>query len=604
MRNGNTKNKILAMLVMIIMITGVVSTFGGNLFLPVKAGVSQVAAETKANMDNDTDTDTGKNTDNDSYNDTSNNADSDSYNDTSNNADSDSYNDTGNSADTDSYNDTSKNTNNDVNSNATNNTNTPPITSVNDLDGRTIGVQIGTTGDIYASDYEGDEAGTQIVRFNKGTDAVQALKQNKIDCIIIDEQPAKAFVQKNADLQILEEEFVQEEYAIAVAKENKTLCNQINEALTTLRENGTLDRIIQNYIGEEAVAGTMPYEPKDVKRTNGTLTMATNVAFPPYEYYENGAPTGIDVDMAQAIADELGMELKVEDMEFDSIITAVSSGKADVGIAGMTVTEDRLKNISFTQAYTTSKQVIVVKSEAEATGNGEVEDTDMTLLAKFHQNFIEDNRWQYLAKGFGNTIVITFFAALIGIVLGFLIALVRVTHDRTKGCILLNGLCQLYLTVIRGTPVLVQLMIIYYVIFASVNVNKVLVAIIAFGLNSAAYVAEVVRSGIMSIDNGQLEAGRSLGLNYAQTMFYVILPQAFKNVLPALCNEFIALLKETSVSGYIGLVDLTKGGDIIRSNTWEAFMPLIAVAIIYLVVVMLLSAGVGRLERRLKKDEQ
>ena len=474
------------------------------------------------------------------------------------------------------------------------------ITGVKDLDGASIGVQIGTTGDIYASAYEGDEAGTKIVRFNKGTDGVQALKQQKIDCLIIDEQPAKVFVKKNPELCILEEEFVEEEYAIAVAKGNDVLREQINQAIAELKEDETLAAIVASYIDKDNAQQAQPYQKKDVTRENGTLTMATNVAFAPYEYYENGKATGLDVDMAQAIADKLGMELKVEDMEFDSIISAVSSGKADVGIAGMTVTKERLKNIDFTNSYTTSKQVIVVKKEQAVEG----ETQKLTFVEKFKQNFLDDNRWQYLAKGFGNTIVIAFFAAIIGIILGFLIAIIRVTHDKNKGLGVWNAVCKVYLTIVRGTPVLVQLMIIYYVIFASVNINKVVVAIIAFGLNSAAYVAEVVRSGILSIDGGQLEAGRSLGMTYAQTMTSVIMPQAFKNVLPALCNEFIALLKETSVSGYIGLVDLTKGGDIIRSNTWEAFMPLIAVAIIYLVLVMLLSAGVGRLERRLKKNER
>ena len=210
----------------------------------------------------------------------------------------------------------------------------------------------------------------------------------------------------------------------------------------------------------------------------------------------------------------------------------------------------------------------------------------------------------HLIKGLGNTLLITLFAIIIGIVLGFLIAIVRTNHDKNGGLTILNAICKVYLTIVRGTPVMVQLLIIYYVIFASVNTSKILVAVIAFGLNSAAYVAEVVRSGIMAVDNGQFEAGRSLGLNYSQTMKSIILPQAVKNILPALGNEFISLLKETSISGYIGLMDLTKGGDIIRSITYEPFMPLIAVAIIYLVIVMILSYGVGRLERRLKKNER
>lgn len=220
----------------------------------------------------------------------------------------------------------------------------------------------------------------------------------------------------------------------------------------------------------------------------------------------------------------------------------------------------------------------------------------------FYQNFIEEDRWLFLLQGLGNTVIIALLAVIIGIVLGFLIAIVRSAHDREGKLGFLNAICKIYLTVIRGTPVMVQLLIIYYVILVYVN-NKIGVAVLAFGLNSAAYVAEIVRSGIMSIDMGQFEAGRSLGMNYRQTMIHIIVPQAFKNVLPALANEFIVLLKETSISGYIGLMDLTRGGDIIRSNTYAPMLPLLAVAVIYLVLVMILSFGVGKLERRLRSNE-
>lgn len=203
-------------------------------------------------------------------------------------------------------------------------------------------------------------------------------------------------------------------------------------------------------------------------------------------------------------------------------------------------------------------------------------------------------------RGLGVTIEVAFFAAIAGIILGALLAIIRTTADKTGKLRFLNGIAKLYITVIRGTPVVVQLLIINFVIFSSVFVDAVVVAIIAFGLNSAAYVAEVFRSGIMSVDEGQFEAGRSLGFNYRQTMWHIVMPQAFKNVLPALANEFITLLKETSVSGYIGLMDLTKAGDIIRSRTFAAFFPLIAVALIYLVIVVALSAGVTKLERRLR----
>ena len=237
------------------------------------------------------------------------------------------------------------------------------------------------------------------------------------------------------------------------------------------------------------------------------------------------------------------------------------------------------------------------------------------LAKEFNLNFIEGNRWRWLLDGLKNTLIITFFAVLIGIVIGVIIAIIRSTYDKNYAdmkkrggfgaCMLaiLNSICNIYLTVIRGTPVVVQLMIMYFVIFAS-STNGTMVAIIAFGINSGAYVAEIFRGGIMSIDQGQFEAGRSLGLNYIQTMIHIIIPQMFKVVLPTLCNEFIVLLKETSIAGYVGIADLTKAGDLIRGRTFSAFMPLIAVAIIYLVVVMLFTWLVGKLERRLRKSER
>lgn len=222
----------------------------------------------------------------------------------------------------------------------------------------------------------------------------------------------------------------------------------------------------------------------------------------------------------------------------------------------------------------------------------------------FINNFITDNRWKYLVNGLLVTLKITLFAVLIGIAIGFIFAIIRTTYDKTGKLRILNVIAKIYITIIRGTPVVLQLLIIYYVVFATVPINKVVAAVIAFGLNSGAYVAEIVRSGIMSIDPGQMEAGRSLGLSYSKTMWYIVLPQAFKTVLPALGNEFITLLKETSVCGYIALVDLTKGGDYIRSRTYDAFLPYIAVALIYLGIVMLLSYFVGRLERRLRKSDR
>ncbi|MBQ9765385.1 MAG: ABC transporter substrate-binding protein/permease [Lachnospiraceae bacterium] len=466
-----------------------------------------------------------------------------------------------------------------------------PINTLDDLANAKIGVQLGTTGDIYVTD---EYPNATIQHFNKGADAIQSLKQGKVDCVVIDKLPAEAFVALNKDLSILDEEFTDEDYAIAVAKGNNELLGKINDALNELEENGIKQKIIDNYIGDNK--GSYEYvTPKGTDKSNGRLVMATNAAFEPYEYVEGGKIVGIDADMALAISDILGMELVIEDMEFDSVITAVSSGKADMGMAGLTVTEDRLKSINFSESYTTSTQVIVVR-------NGESDDLSIFSLERYKNNFIKDNRWKYIAEGLLTTLEISFFAVVIGVVLGFVFAIIRASSDKTGKLKLLNALVKVYVTIIRGTPVMIQLLIIYYVIFASTNINKVLVAVLAFGLNSAAYMTEIVRSGIMSIDNGQFEAGRSLGFNYVQTMRHFILPQAFKNVLPAIGNELIVLIKETSISGYIGIMDMTRGADYIRSRTYDAFPPLIAVAIVYLIIVMILTALVGKLERRLKTD--
>ncbi len=237
----------------------------------------------------------------------------------------------------------------------------------------------------------------------------------------------------------------------------------------------------------------------------------------------------------------------------------------------------------------------------------------LKLAKDFNTAFIEDNRWKYLVEGVQNTLILTFFALVLGVILGVVIAAIRTTYDKQYpvmrkgiGKFLLavgNGICKVYLTVIRGTPAMVQILIIFFIIMASSD-NKMLCGIIAFGVNSAAYVAEIIRSGIMSIDVGQTEAGRSLGFNYIQTMWFIVLPQAFKNILPALANEFIVLLKETAIAGYVGVTDLTRGANIIRGITYQSFWPLLAIAGIYLVMVMFFTWAVGILERRLRKSER
>ena len=498
-----------------------------------------------------------------------------------------------------------------------------------DLQGAVIGVQLGTTSDGLATELEKKGDGTKVERYNKGADAIQALLQGKIDCMVTDEAPAKAFQRVNPSLQILPETFDASSFAICVAKDHGELKQSINHAIRILKANGVIDSIVNRHLERGIAVAYTPKisagklnssadklnsssdapHPSDAKKMGPealqklglkkSLRFATNATFEPFEYYQNGKIVGIDVDVANAIGDVLGVDVEILDMEFDAIITSVQAGKADAGIAGITVTPEREKNIGFTDSYADVRQVIMVNS-----GDVKVADAQHGFVDKFKSCFIDDNRYQYMLQGLGNTLIITFFAIILSVILGTLIAIVRARHERKGDWKIPNIICQFYLTIMRGTPTMVQLLIIYYVVFASADVNKIFVAVIAFGLNSAAYIAEVIRSGIMSVDNGQMEAGRSLGLSYGKTMRLIILPQAFKNVLPAMGNELITLLKETSISGYIGLVDLTKGSDIIRSITYEAMMPLGVVALVYLFLVLGLNAGVRKLEKRLRKSER
>ena len=221
------------------------------------------------------------------------------------------------------------------------------------------------------------------------------------------------------------------------------------------------------------------------------------------------------------------------------------------------------------------------------------------IFSSFYNSVIYDDRYKYIFEGLFHTILIALFAVIIGIIIGIVIAIIRNNYEVNKKFRVLNSISKIYVDIIRGTPVILQLMIIYYVIFKSVNINILIVGVIAFGINSGAYVSEIIRAGINSIDKGQMEAGLSLGLKYGEVMRLIILPQAIRNILPALGNEFITLLKETSVGAYIGIVELTKASDIIASRTYDYFFPLIIIAIIYLIMTLGLSKLVNVMERRL-----
>jgi len=352
------------------------------------------------------------------------------------------------------------------------------ITSPSDLFNQRVAVQLGSVADSYITE---ELPNMTLVREKKFLAAIQDLMDDKVDCVVMDEVPAKELV--NSSLKILEDALVIDHYGMIVSKGNSKLLNQINEVITNLKESGKIDEFMLVHTG-----------------------------------------------------------LKEKEKEVDL-------------------------------------------------GN--------SLLNKFYYSVIYDARYKFILEGFKNTLLIAIGAVMLGIVIGIAIAITRNIHD-TKGKLkILNYLAKSYVNIIRGTPSTLQLMIIYYVIFKSTSVNIVLVGIIAFGINSGAYVAEIIRAGINSVPIGQKEAGYALGLHYGDVMKSIVIPSAIKNILPALGNEFITLVKETSIGAYIGIVELTKASDIIASRTYDYFFPLIIIAAIYLCITFFLSKVFGMIERKM-----
>ncbi len=349
------------------------------------------------------------------------------------------------------------------------------ISNPNDLNNLKVAVQLGSVADTYLTE---NYPNVRILREKKFLAAIEDLKENKVDAVVMDELPAKKLVTNN--MRILPKELVTDSYGMVVSKDNPYLLEAANAVIKELKETGKIDEYILNHMG-------------------------------------------------------------------------------------------------FTETKTKSN----------------------SLYQKFYDSIIYNARYKYILEGLKNTLLIALGAVLIGVLLGTISAISGNIYENTHKLKILNLISKTYVTIIRGTPSTLQLMIIYYVIFRQTNINIVLVGIMAFGINSGAYVSEIIRAGISSIDKGQWEAGYALGLNYFQVITKIILPQSIKNILPALGNEFITLVKETSIGAYIGIIELTKASDIIASRTYDYFFPLIFIALIYLIITLLLSKLINIMEKRL-----
>ncbi len=465
------------------------------------------------------------------------------------------------------------------------------MSKVEDIDGKRVGVFSGTVHDKFVST---NYPNSKILLYDNTADMMISLKTGKIDAIMIATATADLLLKHNDDLVILNRELFPMPLGVGFRKESGELRKQFNQFLSDIRSNGTYDEMAKRWFIDDAEKAVMPPFKNPV--SDKKLTVAVSIEDLPYVAYMNGEYVGFDIEMIQKFAEWGNFNLKIIEIDFPGLINALVAKKVDMITDGIAISEERQKQIDFSDAYSNLNSAVMIKKSDMAGYVAEdekpVKKTFFKLVSEsFHNNIILEKRYLLILNGLKVTIIISILAALLGTVIGGLICWMRMAKNK-----LLSYTASLLINLVRGTPVLVLLMIIFYVIFASVNINPVIVAVIAFGINFGAYVSEMFRTSIEGVDRGQQEAGIASGFSKVQTFVNIIMPQALRQVLPVYKGEFISLLKATSIVGYIAVQDLTKASDIIRSRTFDAFFPLIMAAVLYILIAWLLTTVLDRVE--------
>ena len=443
---------------------------------------------------------------------------------------------------------------------------------------------------------------SSFMTFVASADAALAVKTGQADAFIYDKSVLLKIVEKNPELLILDERVAKLEVAVAINQENLALLAAMNAALIELRDKGILRSLREKWIDANYVL-TPELPVVDDAHQNEILKMGTCAQLEPFSFQANGILTGIDIELSQLIGERLGKKIEIIDMAFEGLIPALQSGKIDFALSNFNVTEERKKFVNFSVPYIENDISALVRRSDSAKAQVLPGKNKSTAIAtafpflhsisnSFQINIIQEKRYLLILDGLKTTVVISVFATIFGTFLGALICFMRMSKRSV-----LNLPAKIYISILRGTPVLVVLMLIYYVVFASVSIDAVLVAIIAFGMNFAAYVAEIFRIGIEGVDKGQSEAGIAMGFSRVKTFTYIVLPQTVRRILPVYKGEFISLVKMTSIVGYIAVQDLTRASDIIRSRTFDAFFPLVMVAILYFLISWFLMQSLEYVER-------
>jgi polar amino acid transport system substrate-binding protein len=476
------------------------------------------------------------------------------------------------------------------------------LKTLDDIADKSVGVYAGTIHDAFV---EKHYPHADIKRFNSPADIILSLKTGKTEVAFLDLVSAKVMLKSNPDIGILSEDALTVPLGVGFNKNNPELRREFNRYLNGIRADGTYDTIYERWFVADPETAEMPKI--EFAKNGAPLTLAVAVGDLPNSAIVNGEHVGFDVELIKTFAERNGYRLKITTMEFASLVAALASGKADMIADGMAITAERQKRVDFSDSYNVSKTaVLALNVNLDAAGNGKNgKGTEKNppatmktsflrnIAASFHSNMIQEKRYLLILDGLRTTMIISVLATLFGTLLGGLICLMRMSRRR-----MLVLPAQAYIAVLRGTPALVVLMIIFYVVFASVDIDPILVAVIAFGLNFAAYVSEIYRTGIEGVNKGQTEAGIAIGFSRTKTFIHIVLPQAAARILPVYKGEMVSLVKMTSIVGYIAVQDLTKASDIIRSRTFDAFFPLIMVAVLYLIISWLLLLLLGYVERK------
>lgn len=450
-----------------------------------------------------------------------------------------------------------------------------------------LGVQTGSSYDLFCREQFPE---SDISYYTSFPDMILQVRNGALDGFITSEVTARELIASTDGITYLPEQLDELDICMAMAKTDAGLKLQaeLNDFLARAKEDGTLTAITEAWLTNDTEHQVTDYQ--SLEPVNGTVRLATESGYAPFDFVRNGSMVGIDIDLLTRFCREMGYGLEVIDMNFDALIPSLGT-RSDVVANGVTYSDERAQKVLFTTPYSTEKSVMIVRSPIEKP------DFLTSLKDSFVATFIREDRWQLLLQGLWTTLQISVLSGIFGTLLGFGICLLR--RRKSKIC---TSVTTGYIRLLQGTPIVVLLLILYYVIFTDPSVSGLTVAVVAFTLNFAAYVSEMMRTGIDAVPAGQMEAALAMGYTRKDAFFRIVMPQAALHFLPVYKGEVVSLLKSTSVVGYIAVQDLTKMSDIIRSRTYDALFPLITTAVIYFAAAALLGHLVSRIEIKLKPD--